>query len=422
MPEKEAFEIRGVRGYEILDSRGRFTVRACVRTKIAIECADAPSGASKSTYEARELIDEGTRVKRVTKAVTTINTIIAQALVGMDVRRQRDIDEILKQLDGTENFSRIGGNAAIAVSIAVAKTAARGIGVEVFEYIGGLRSYTIPVPLFNLINGGLHGAGYLDIQEFLVVPLRFKSFKEALVAGAEIREALGRFLQSRYGRASLLLGDEGGFSPPIREHVEALDILAKRVEELGYTLGGEVYLGLDVAATNIYDSHEGVYKMSGRKYSREELIEAYVDLARMFKLLYIEDPFIEDDLEAFAQLQQKLPTAFISGDDVYATNTRRLRAGCEKRATRAAIVKPNQIGTLTDAIRFAEEARRCGNARVVSHRSGDTEDHFIADFAVGLSSEFVKAGAPSRGERTSKYNRLVQVEEEFGLGYAGTAL
>ncbi len=414
----EVFLIRRVKGFEVLDSRGNFTLRVCVSTDFVTDCGDAPSGASKGSLEAYELVD-GVFPKRVTKAVELVDTLIAQSLAGVDVRAQSRIDSLLREVDGTSNFSKIGGNTAIATSIAAAKTAASALGMEYFEYVGGARRKRLPVPLLNFINGGLHGAGFLDIQEFLVVPLGLSSFREALVESVKLFQLLKKELVARFGKSAVMAGDEGGFSPPVRFTVDALELLSKTIEQAGFTLGKEFFLGLDVAGSNLFDKQKALYRLDGKELSAGELMDYYRELVSTYKLVYLEDPFHEDDFESFSALQKSLSHTLVVGDDLYVTNLERLLIGCKSGSTRGVIVKPNQIGTLTDAIEFAERALSCGNLRVVSHRSGDTEDSFIADLAVGVSSEFIKTGAPARAERTSKYNRLLYIEEEYSLDYAG---
>jgi len=419
--QSRELEIIRVTGFEVLDSRGNFTIRVCVSTGIASECADAPSGASKGGAEAREL-HEGEAPKRVHRAVSLVNSLIAQALVGVDAREQAKIDSMLEELDGTEDFSKIGGNTAIATSVAVAKTAAKSLGLEPFQYIGGVKRPLLPAPLMNFINGGLHGAGYLDIQEFLIAPVGFASFKEALVEAVRVYHELKKTLISKFGKSSVMLGDEGGFSPPLRSSEEALEYLVRAVEATGHGVGGEFFLGIDAAASNLYDRRVNGYRLEGRVLSPSELIDYYVELAGKYKLIYIEDPFLESDYDSFASLQSSLGRTAVVGDDLYATRVSRLREGCKRKSTKGVIVKPNQVGTLTRALEFAHLAGECGNIRVVSHRSGDTEDSFIADLAVGVSAHFIKTGAPARGERTSKYNRLLYLESSYGLGFIGSGV
>lgn len=417
----EVFSIRKIKGLEILDSRGNFTLRVCVSTEFVTDCGDAPSGASKGTLEAVEL-SEGSSPKRVSRAVEIVNNLISQALVGTDVRNQSRIDSTLRELDGTNNFSKIGGNVAIATSIAAAKAAAGALGMEYFEYLGGARRKRIPVPLLNFINGGLHGAGHLDVQEFLMIPIGFKTFREAIVESARVFHLLKKELASRFGKSSVMAGDEGGFSPPLSSTAEALDLLSKAVEEAGLTVGKEILLGLDVAGTNLFDARRGVYRLDKKELSAGELIDYYQNIASTYRIFYIEDPFHEEDFESFSSLQRRLVGTVVVGDDLYVTNIQRLSVGCKLKSTKGVIVKPNQIGTLSDAVDFATAASFCGNLRVISHRSGETEDFFIADLAIGLSSELIKTGAPSRGERTSKYNRILYLEEEYSLEYLGKRL
>jgi enolase len=402
-----------VRAREVLDSRGNPTVEVEVETEGgATGTAIVPSGASMGVHEAVELRDGGRRYHGmgVLKAVKGISEIIVPRIVGMDVREQRVIDGLMIELDGSENKSRLGGNAILGVSIACAKTAAASEGLQLYEYVGGVDSGLLPVPFFNIINGGKHAGNQLDFQEFMVVPLGAECFREALRMGAEVYHELRRLLRSTYGDAAINVGDEGGFSPPMSRPEEALDTIVEAVEEVG--CGEAVYLAMDVAASSFYRSGEG-YSVAGGVLSRGELIDLYSELVAAYPIVSIEDPLEEDDFDGFAEVRGALPIQIL-GDDLFVTNSSRLQKGVEMGAANALLWKVNQVGTLTEALEAAELAERSGYGVQASHRSGDTEDTFVADLAVGIGCGQIKAGAPARGERTAKYNRLLRIEEWLG--------
>ena len=412
------FSIAKVQGYEIIDSRGNLTVRARVTLESVIRATgDAPSGASKGTREAVELRDKDGSVKG---AVDSINYYISPALMGLDVREQGKIDRIMIELDGTENKSRLGANATIATSIAVAKTASISMGLEPFMYIGGARTHTLPVPLLNILNGGLHAGNMLKIQEFMIIPVKFDTLKEALIASTKIYKTLKSLVTERYGKIYTALGDEGGISPPLSVTEDALKLVHEAIKRSG--MEGRVFMGMDAAASDFYNPEKGVYEIDNVTKSPDEMIEFYVDIASRYPLLYLEDPFEENDFSRYSELQSRIKNVIVTGDDLFTTNVRYLRKGIEMKSARGVIVKANQIGTLTETIQFFDLAKDNSIKTVVSHRSGETEDSFIADLAVGLNSDFIKTGAPSRGERTSKYNRLLEIENEFGLEYLGRRL
>ncbi|MCH1771282.1 MULTISPECIES: phosphopyruvate hydratase [Metallosphaera] len=412
------FSIAKVQGYEIIDSRGNLTVRARVTLESGIRATgDAPSGASKGTREAVELRDKDGSVKG---AVDSINYYISPALMGLDVREQGKIDRIMIELDGTENKSRLGANATIATSIAVAKTASISMGLEPFMYIGGARTHTLPVPLLNILNGGLHAGNMLKIQEFMIIPVKFDTLKEALIASTKIYKTLKSLVTERYGKIYTALGDEGGISPPLSVTEDALKLVHEAIKRSG--MEGRVFMGMDAAASDFYNPEKGVYEIDNVTKSPDEMIEFYVDIASRYPLLYLEDPFEENDFSRYSELQSRIKNVIVTGDDLFTTNVRYLRKGIEMKSARGVIVKANQIGTLTETIQFFDLAKDNSIKTVVSHRSGETEDSFIADLAVGLNSDFIKTGAPSRGERTSKYNRLLEIENEFGLEYLGRRL
>ncbi len=411
---EEDFKIRRVRGLQVIDSRGRPTIKVVVYTAGGRGYGYAPSGASRGEREAVELRDGGKawRGYGVRRAIAALENEVAPRLIGVDSRMQAYIDSLMIALDGTPSKSRIGGNTTTATSLAVARAAADTSGLELFEYLGGPGARVLPVPLLNIINGGAHAGNDLDIQEFMIVPAGFDSFSEALRAAVEVYWALKDLLKERYGPLAVNVGDEGGFAPPMRSTREALDSLAEAVKRAGYSLGSEIFLGIDAAASQFYDKELGVYVIEGRKLAPGELEDFYVELVNSYPIVYLEDPFQENDFDSFARLTSKIGArVLVTGDDLYTTNPRILEKGIEKNATNAVLVKVNQVGTLTETIDFVRTAVANGMRAVISHRSGDTEDPFIADLAVGLSTGFIKTGAPARGERTSKYNRLLEIED-----------
>jgi enolase len=409
------FEIVDVDALQVLDSRGDPTVEAIVRTRGGVGRAIAPSGASKSSYEAYELRDGDAKIykgRSVLTAVANIKRYIAPALEGLDSRMQRYIDKRISDIDGTPNKSRLGGNATTAVSLAVLKAASDTADMPLFTYIGGLEARELPIPMMNLINGGAHAGNDLSFQEFLIVPAGFDSFSEALRAGVEVYKVLKDLLKEVYGASSINVGDEGGFAPPMKSVYQALDILVKAVSRCGYTAGGEIYLAIDVAASQIY--REGVYRVDGKDISRDEMIDLLVEIASRYPLLSIEDPLEENDFDGFSILSHKLRNTIIVGDDLLSTNIERLKKALEKGSIKGAIMKVNQAGTYSEAAEFAREAMRKGVLVITSHRSGDTEDTSISHIAVGLGTPLIKTGAPARGERTSKYNELLRIEHYLG--------
>ena len=405
--------ITEIRAREISNSRGNPTIEVEVTTESgSLGRAAVPSGASVGKFEAVELRDGGRRYhgKGVLRAIASVMEVIAPRLVGVDVRRQRHIDQVMTELDGTENKSRLGGNSILGVSLACAKAAAASEGVQLYEHVSGGGADLLPIPFFNIINGGSHAGNQLDFQEFMVVPTGAETFSEAFRMGSEVYHELKRQLLSAYGRAAINVGDEGGFSPPMSQPEEALGAVLRAVEEMGY--GGAAALAMDVAATTFHKPREG-YVIAGRRMSRGELIDYYRELAAAYPVVSIEDPLQEEDFEGFAEATKALPIQIL-GDDLFVTNTARLRRGIEMGAANALLWKVNQVGTLTEALEAAELAERSGYAVQASHRSGDTEDTFVADLAVGIGCGQIKAGAPCRGERTAKYNRLLRIEERLG--------
>jgi enolase len=409
----DIFGIKKVEGLEILDSRGNFTVRSFVTTKGGIkDFGDAPAGASKGEREAVELRDKD---GEVINAIHSIDYYINYALANIDIRNQDKIDRIMVELDGTENKSRLGANAIISTSIAVAKTAAKAMEVEVFDYIGGFRSHKLPIPLLNILNGGMHAGNELKIQEFLIIPTGFSTFSDAIKASTTVYKTLKNLITERYGKIYTALGDEGGVAPPLTKTEDALDLVYAAIKNSGYD--NEFYLGMDAASSDFYDSKSNTYEIDGTKKTPDEMLDFYKELCERYPILYLEDPFDENDFEGFSKLQAKLPKVIITGDDLYTTNIKYLKKGIEMKSTTGVIVKLNQIGTITETLDFFDLARQSSIKTVISHRSGETEDNFIADLAVGLNSDFIKTGAPARGERTSKYNRLLEIEKEYKFKY-----
>ncbi len=414
---EEAFSIRSVRGRRIIDSRGNPTVQAVVVTEAGgVGIANAPSGASTGVHEAVELRDGGERFhgKDVSKAVRNINEVIAPVLRGLDSRDQWLVDEKMITLDGTPNKSRLGGNAVVAVSLAVAKAAAATYDLPLYRYLGGFHASLLPVPMMNIINGGVHAGNDLDFQEFMIVPGGFDSFSEALRAACEVYHSLKKVLKERYGASAINVGDEGGFAPPMKTAREALDVLKEAIAAAGYAVGGDIAFALDVASSQLYDNNTGKYRVEGKMLTREELLDYYRELVDEYPIVSIEDPFHEEDYEGFKIMREELGgRILIVGDDLFTTNPERLRKGIEMGAANAVLVKVNQVGTLSETMAVVDMAHWNGYRAIISHRSGETEDDTIADLAVGLGTGLIKTGAPARGERTAKYNRLLVIEEEI---------
>ena len=413
----EDFIIADVSARWILDSRGNPTVETEVVTiGGGFGRAAVPAGASRGKHEALELRDGGKkfRGKGVLNAVRNVNEVIAKKIMGMDSRNQRGIDRVMIKLDGTPNKSKLGANAILSVSLAVAKAAANTYGLPLFQYLGGALARVLPVPLMNIINGGKHAGNKLKIQEFMIVPVGADSFSEALRVGCEVYQYLKEYLVENYGKSAINVGDEGGFAPPLKISREALEALRKSVERAGYELGRDVLLALDAAASEFYDEEKGVYEIDGKELTRDELLDYYAELVGKYPIVSIEDPFHEEDFEGFRIAVEKLKGVQIVGDDLFVTNLSRLRKGIEMGAANALLLKVNQIGTLTEAIDAAFESFRNGYNVIVSHRSGETEDTTVAHLAVALNTGQIKTGAPARGERTAKYNELLRIEEYLG--------
>ena len=407
-------KIEAVWAREVLDSRGNPTVEAEITVAGHKVRAIAPSGASTGSWEAHELRDGDARFggKGVLNAVNNVRTEIAKAIVGMDPADQRAVDEAMIELDGTDNKKRLGANAIIATSLAVAKAGSMVDGVPLYQHIGD-NGETLPVPMLNIINGGKHAGGNLKIQEFMIIPAGAKSFSECLRMSSEVYMSLKSLLKKKYGVGAINLGDEGGFAPPLDTSAEAMETILSAVSDAGYAPGKDVFLALDAASSEFYN--DGVYDVDGMKLSAGELADHYKKLTETYPLISIEDPFFEDDFETTAELTKKIGSNVqIVGDDLFVTNTKRLSKGIDVGAANALLLKVNQIGTVTEAGDAAQMSFDNGYSVVVSHRSGESEDVSIADLAVGWGSGQIKTGAPARGERTSKYNQLLRIEEELG--------
>ncbi|SHG56016.1 phosphopyruvate hydratase [Streptoalloteichus hindustanus] len=414
--------IEQVGAREILDSRGNPTVEVEVALDDGtLARAAVPSGASTGEHEAVELRDGDTdryAGKGVEKAVSAVLDEIGPELVGVEAVEQRVIDQKLIDLDGTPDKSRLGANAILGVSLAVAKAAAESSGLELFRYVGGPNAHLLPVPMMNILNGGAHADNDVDIQEFMMVPIGAESFREALRWGSEVYHALKSVLKSR-GLATGL-GDEGGFAPELSSNREALDLIAAGVDKAGYKLGRDIVLALDAAATEFYA--DGAYTFEKSKRSAEQMAAYYTELADAYPLVSIEDPLAEDDWDGWVRLTAELGERVqLVGDDLFVTNPERLEEGISRRAGNALLVKVNQIGTLSETLDAVTLAHSCGYRTVMSHRSGETEDTTIADLAVAVGSGQIKTGAPARSERVAKYNQLLRIEEALGdaARYAG---
>ncbi|AUS78322.1 phosphopyruvate hydratase [Actinoalloteichus sp. AHMU CJ021] len=414
--------IEQVGAREILDSRGNPTVEVEVALDDGtLARAAVPSGASTGEHEAVELRDgDAARYggKGVERAVTGVLDEIGPELVGVEAIEQRVVDQKLLDLDGTPDKSRLGANAILGTSLAVAKAAADSSGLELFRYVGGPNAHVLPVPLFNILNGGAHADNDVDVQEFMIAPIGAGSFREALRWGAEVYHTLKSVLKGR--GLSTGLGDEGGFAPNLASNREALDLIALAVEKAGYRLGRDIVLGLDVAATELYEN--GTYTFEGSPKTAEQLAEYYAELVAAYPLVSIEDPLAENDWDGWVHLTEKLgANVQLLGDDLFVTNPERLEEGISRRAANALLVKVNQIGTLSETLDAVSLAHSHGFKTMMSHRSGETEDTTIADLVVATASGQIKAGAPARSERVAKYNQLLRIEETLGdaARYAG---
>jgi len=404
--------IEDVTAIEVLDSRGNPTVKATVALSDGtVASAVVPSGASTGKREALELRDKDERYcgKGVLKAVENVNSQIAEAVIGLDAFDQKALDDEMRELDGTDNYSNLGANAVLGVSMAVARAAAKSLDVPLYRYIGGANASVLPVPMFNIINGGAHANNSVDFQEFMIMPFGFDKFSDALRAATEIYHTLKSLLNA--AGHSTAVGDEGGFAPNLNDNEEPIKLIMQAIEKAGYKAGEQIKLALDVAASELYEN--GKYKLEGKEFSSEELIERYAQLCEKYPIFSIEDGLSEDDWAGWAKLTSKLGSKVqLVGDDLFVTNEKILREGIAKGVGNAILIKPNQIGTVSQTMQTIRLAQRKGYRCVMSHRSGESEDSFIADFAVAMNTGQIKTGATSRSERNAKYNRLLEIERE----------
>ena len=404
---------------EVLDSRGNPTVEVEVALESgAVGRAIVPSGASTGAFEAVELRDgdKGRYIgKGVEKAVANVNEIIAPELEGMDAFDQPAIDALMIELDGTHNKGKLGANAILGVSMAVARAAAEELGLPLFQYIGGVNAKQLPVPMMNILNGGEHADNSVDVQEFMILPVGAKSFREGLRMGAEVFHSLKKVLSER--GLACGVGDEGGFAPNLGSNREALELIVEAIEKAGYKPGDDVKLGLDVAATEMYDKETKLYdlKHEGKKLTAEQMVDLYEEWVNNFPIVTIEDGLDEEDWDGWKVLTDRLGKKVqLVGDDLFVTNTERLERGIEAGVANSILIKVNQIGTITETLDAIEMAKRAGYTAVISHRSGETEDTTIADLAVAVNAGQIKTGAPSRTDRVAKYNQLLRIEETVG--------
>ncbi|QKF61957.1 phosphopyruvate hydratase [Campylobacter curvus] len=406
--------IEDVTAHEVLDSRGNPTVRASVTLSDGtVASAVVPSGASTGKREALELRDKEARYggKGVLKAVANVNERIAEVVIGLDAFNQKAIDDEMRELDGTDNYSNLGANAVLGVSMAAARAAAKSLNIPLYRYLGGANASILPVPMFNIINGGAHANNSVDFQEFMIMPFGFSNFSDALRAATEIYHKLKAILNA--AGHSTAVGDEGGFAPNLKDNEEPLKLIMQAIGEAGYEAGKQIKLALDVASSELYK--DGAYELEGKKFSSEQLIEYYAKLCEKYPIFSIEDGLSEDDWDGWAKLTARLGDKIqLVGDDLFVTNEKILREGIQKNIANAILIKPNQIGSVTQTMQTVRLAQRNGYRCIMSHRSGESEDSFIADFAVALNTGEIKTGATSRSERNAKYNRLLEIELENG--------
>ncbi|ELJ9037289.1 phosphopyruvate hydratase [Campylobacter upsaliensis] len=402
--------IEDVRAFEVLDSRGNPSVKAeVILSDGSSGSAIVPSGASTGSKEALELRDGEARFggKGVLKAVSNINENIADEITGLDAFNQTQLDTILRELDGTKNYSKLGANATLGVSMANARAVANSLGMPLYRYLGGANANVLPVPMCNIINGGAHANNSVDFQEYMIMPYGFTSFKEGLRAVCEIYAILKKELAN--GGHPTALGDEGGFAPNLANNTEPIEFLMTCIKKAGYEK--QIKIALDVASTEFYK--DGKYHLEGRTFTSDELITRYVELCAKYPICSIEDGLAENDFEGWIKLTKELGNKIqLVGDDLFVTNEEILKEGIEKKMANAILIKPNQIGTLTQTMRTVRLAQRNNYKCIMSHRSGESEDAFIADFAVALNTGQIKTGAPARADRTAKYNRLLEIELE----------
>ena len=417
--------IDSINAIEVMDSRGNPTVKATVALSDGtVESAIVPSGASTGKREALELRDGGNRYmgKGVLKAVSHVNNEISDALIGMSPFNQAIIDATMKEIDGTENYGNLGANAVLGVSMAVARAAAKSLDIPLYRYLGGANAMTIPTPMLNIINGGSHADNSVDFQEYMIVPVGFEDFAEGLRASAEVYHNLKAILKAK--KHNTALGDEGGFAPDLSSNEEPIQIIMEAIEVAGYKAGEQIAIALDVAASEIVA--DGGYRLESenRTVSSAELVDYYADLCAKYPIVSIEDGLSEDDWDGFKLMTEKLGDKIqIVGDDLFVTNVNILNEGINKGIANSILIKPNQIGSVSETMLTVRLAQRNGYTCVMSHRSGESEDAFIADFAVALNCGQIKTGSTARGERTAKYNRLLEIENEVVYGeYLGSRI
>lgn len=419
---KDFLKIENIKAMEILDSRGNPTVQVEVITEGGFTgVAMVPSGASTGSFEAVELRDDNKERylgKGVLQAVQNVNKKIAREIEGMNVYEQVKIDKKLIEIDGTDNKARLGANAILGVSIAVARAAANSLGMSLYNYIGGINAKELPIPMMNIVNGGKHADSNLNIQEFMIMPVGARNFKEGLRMGVEVYHNLKKVLKAN--GLSTAVGDEGGFAPKVENEEEAIDIILEAIKRAGYIAGKDVCLAIDVAATEMYEEaqkieKEGYYFWKTNEFkTREEMVEYIVDLTEKYPIISVEDGLAEEDWEGWKMLTNRIGENIqLVGDDLFVTNTRRLQKGIDNKIANSILIKLNQIGTLTETLDAIELAKKNGYKAVISHRSGETEDTTIADLAVATNSGQIKTGAPCRTDRVSKYNRLLNIEAEI---------
>lgn len=416
---KNYVEITGVYAREVLDSRSNPTVEAEVYTSDGHRGrAIVPSGASTGIYEAVEMRDGDSgrySGNGVQKAVENVNTKIAECLIGKNVTDQREIDMELLRLDGTENKANLGANAILSVSLACADAAAKSLGVSLFRYIGGINAHKLPRPMMNILNGGAHADNNVDIQEFMIIPTSAAAFKNGLMQSSEVYHSLKSVIKEKGGSTGV--GDEGGFAPDLKSDEEALELIVEAIKRAGFKPGVDFKIAIDAASSEWVDS-SGKYKLpkSGTEMTSEQMADYWERLIEKYPIMSIEDGMGEEDWDGWKLLTDRIGDRVqLVGDDLFVTNTERLKKGIEKGVANSILVKVNQIGTLTEAIEAVETAQRAGYTAVISHRSGETEDTFIADFAVAANAGQIKTGAPARSERTAKYNRLLRIEDELSF-------
>ena len=419
---KDYLGIEAVKALEVLDSRGNPTVQVEVITEGGFSgIAIVPSGASTGSFEAVELRDnEAERYmgKGVEKAVKNVNEKIAKRLINESVYDQRKIDSILKDLDGTENKSKLGANATLGVSLAVAKAAANSLGMELYKYIGGVNAHLLPTPMMNILNGGKHSDNNISIQEFMIMPIGEKTFKEKLRIGAEIYHNLKKVLKEK--GYSVAVGDEGGFAPNLKNEEEAIQLILEAIVRAGYEPKKDVVIALDIASTEMYEEakkigKDGYYFWKTKEFkTKQEMVQYVIELSQKYPIISIEDGLAEEDWESWKQLTEKIKKQVqLVGDDLFVTNIQRLEKGINQKVANSILIKPNQIGTLTETLDTIELAKKNGYTTVISHRSGETEDTTIADIAVAVNAGQIKTGAPCRTDRVAKYNRLLNIENEI---------